>query len=207
MKATSLTLGGLRASSAARPGAVRLPPADAGGLRGRRAGPPRRTGARTGRRRGAAGHRPGPGGGRPSAARRSIRCAAAGLEVVRLRRRRGKPDQPARRGRRATSPARSSIDLIVAVGGGSSMDCAKGINFLLTNGGADGRLQGLRQGDEADAAVDRRADHGRHRQRGPVVRPDRRREDAPENGLRRPQGRLPRRHPRPGSDRLAAAPR
>jgi alcohol dehydrogenase len=29
----------------------------------------------------------------------------------------------------------SGIDLIVAVGGGSSMDCAKGINFLLTNGG------------------------------------------------------------------------
>lgn len=27
------------------------------------------------------------------------------------------------------------IDIIVAVGGGSSMDCAKGINFLLTNGG------------------------------------------------------------------------
>ncbi len=30
-------------------------------------------------------------------------------------------------------PAR--IDLIVSVGGGSAMDCAKGINFLLTNGG------------------------------------------------------------------------
>ncbi|HAW31824.1 MAG TPA: alcohol dehydrogenase, partial [Planctomycetaceae bacterium] len=27
------------------------------------------------------------------------------------------------------------IDLIVGLGGGSSMDCAKGINFLLTNGG------------------------------------------------------------------------
>ncbi len=30
---------------------------------------------------------------------------------------------------------KNQIDQIVAVGGGSSMDCAKGINFLLTNGG------------------------------------------------------------------------
>jgi alcohol dehydrogenase len=29
----------------------------------------------------------------------------------------------------------SGIDVIIALGGGSSMDCAKGINFLLTNGG------------------------------------------------------------------------
>jgi alcohol dehydrogenase len=29
----------------------------------------------------------------------------------------------------------AKIDLIVGLGGGSSMDCAKGINFLLTNGG------------------------------------------------------------------------
>jgi alcohol dehydrogenase len=28
------------------------------------------------------------------------------------------------------------IDFLVAVGGGSSMDCAKGVNFLLTNGGS-----------------------------------------------------------------------
>jgi alcohol dehydrogenase len=30
---------------------------------------------------------------------------------------------------------RAGADLIVAIGGGSAMDCAKGINFLLTNGG------------------------------------------------------------------------
>lgn len=31
--------------------------------------------------------------------------------------------------------AASAIDSIVAIGGGSSLDCAKGINFILTNGG------------------------------------------------------------------------
>jgi alcohol dehydrogenase len=35
------------------------------------------------------------------------------------------------------------IDLIVSVGGGSSMDCAKGINFLLTNGGAMADYKGF----------------------------------------------------------------
>ena len=32
--------------------------------------------------------------------------------------------------------AAQNIDSIVALGGGSSLDCAKGINFVLTNGGA-----------------------------------------------------------------------
>src|SRR5262245_54182828 len=35
------------------------------------------------------------------------------------------------------------VDLLVAVGGGSSMDCAKGINFLFTNGGAMADYQGV----------------------------------------------------------------
>jgi alcohol dehydrogenase len=35
------------------------------------------------------------------------------------------------------------IDFIVAVGGGSSMDCAKGTNFLLTNGGAMADYKGF----------------------------------------------------------------
>ncbi len=37
------------------------------------------------------------------------------------------------RGRELAEPL--GIDSIVAIGGGSSLDCAKGINFLLTNGG------------------------------------------------------------------------
>jgi alcohol dehydrogenase len=35
----------------------------------------------------------------------------------------------------AARAAASGIDSIVALGGGSSLDCAKGINFVLTNGG------------------------------------------------------------------------
>lgn len=36
----------------------------------------------------------------------------------------------------ATEFARQNkVDFVVAIGGGSSMDCAKGVNFLLTNGG------------------------------------------------------------------------
>src|SRR5262249_30067311 len=36
-----------------------------------------------------------------------------------------------------------NVDLIVSVGGGSSMDCAKGINLLLSNGGGAGDFQGF----------------------------------------------------------------
>ena len=35
----------------------------------------------------------------------------------------------------AFAKAQGNIDLIVGLGGGSAMDCAKGINFILTNGG------------------------------------------------------------------------
>jgi alcohol dehydrogenase len=35
------------------------------------------------------------------------------------------------------------IDFLVAVGGGSSMDCAKGINFVLTNGGPLSQFKGF----------------------------------------------------------------
>lgn len=37
----------------------------------------------------------------------------------------------------------ANIDLIIGLGGGSSMDCAKGVNFLLTNGGEMADYQGI----------------------------------------------------------------
>ena len=43
-------------------------------------------------------------------------------------------------GRRFAEPLR--VDSIVGIGGGSSLDCAKGINFLLTNGGSIGDYRG-----------------------------------------------------------------
>ena len=39
--------------------------------------------------------------------------------------------------------AASAIDSIVAIGGGSSLDCAKGINFILTSGGTIGDYRGF----------------------------------------------------------------
>ncbi|MDQ3348949.1 MAG: iron-containing alcohol dehydrogenase, partial [Acidobacteriota bacterium] len=43
-------------------------------------------------------------------------------------------------GRRFAEPLR--IDSVVGLGGGSSIDCARGINFLLTNGGTIADYQG-----------------------------------------------------------------
>ncbi len=70
--------------------------------------------------------------GHPQRAIASLR--EAGLEVFLFD---GVEQNPTNRHVEAgVSFARSlGIDLIVSVGGGSAMDCAKGINFLLTNGG------------------------------------------------------------------------
>lgn len=60
---------------------------------------------------------------------------AAGIEVVRFHDFDVNPDtQMIQAGRDFATPRQ--IDSLIGLGGGSSLDCAKGINFLLTNGGA-----------------------------------------------------------------------
>jgi alcohol dehydrogenase len=70
--------------------------------------------------------------GHPQRALASLK--AAGLEVFLFDRVEENPtDRHVEAGLAVARTQR--IDFLVAVGGGSSMDCAKGINFLLTNGG------------------------------------------------------------------------
>lgn len=60
---------------------------------------------------------------------------AAGIEVSAFHDFEVNPDTQMVEAGRAFAEA-SQVDSIIGLGGGSSMDCAKGINFLLTNGGA-----------------------------------------------------------------------
>ena len=91
----------------------------------------------------------------------------------------------------AAAARAAGIDSLVGLGGGSSMDCAKSIGFLLTNGGHMPDYRGYAQGEAAAAADDRRADHGRHRQRGAGLRA--------RLGRPRPTRRWPAAIPRPRS--------
>ncbi|HEX8635641.1 MAG TPA: iron-containing alcohol dehydrogenase [Pyrinomonadaceae bacterium] len=60
--------------------------------------------------------------------------AAAGVAVVPFHEFDANPDtRMCARGRDVAAPL--GVDSIIGLGGGSSLDCAKGINFLLTNGG------------------------------------------------------------------------
>ena len=68
------------------------------------------------------------------AARAMSVLAEAGVEATLFQDFEADPDSAmVERGRRFAEPL--EIDSIIGLGGGSSLDCAKGINFLLTNGG------------------------------------------------------------------------
>ena len=74
------------------------------------------------------------------AARASTLLAAAGTDVTAFHDFDAEPDTDMVEAGRAFA-APHGVDSIVGLGGGSSMDCAKGINFLLSNGG---RMQDYR---------------------------------------------------------------
>jgi len=80
------------------------------------------------------------GAGHPQRAERSLRDA--GLEVFVFDE---VHENPTNRDVEAGMQVarRHGVDFLVAVGGGSSMDCAKGINFLLTNGGTMSDYKGF----------------------------------------------------------------
>jgi alcohol dehydrogenase len=60
--------------------------------------------------------------------------AGAGVDVTRFHEFGANPDTKMVEAGRQTASA-AAVDSIVALGGGSSLDCAKGINFVLSNGG------------------------------------------------------------------------
>jgi len=67
--------------------------------------------------------------------------AAAGIEVIPFHDFDHDPDsEMVERGAGVAGEAR--VDSLVALGGGSSLDCAKGLNFILTNGGRMGDFRG-----------------------------------------------------------------
>ena len=143
------------------------------------------------------------GSRRPSDARRSKTPAIADPRFSEFG---ANPDSEmvARRPRRSRAPL--GVDSIVALGGGSSLDCAKGINFLLTNGGTIADYRGYGKASTAAAADDRDSHDRGHRKRGAELRGHLRCRDAHEDGVRRSVRRVPDRDPRSGTDRDRAAP-
>ena len=83
----------------------------------------------------------------------------------------------------------ADIDTIVGLGGGSSMDTAKGCNFILTNGGQMKDYWGVGNATRPMLPLHRHPHDRRHGQRMPVLCPHRRRADPSEDGLRRPESR------------------
>jgi alcohol dehydrogenase len=87
-----------------------------------------------------------------------------------------------------TSARDHRADLLVGLGGGSSMDCAKGCNFVLTNGGRIHDYQGVGKATKPMlplVAIPTTAGTGSE---APVVRAHYRPPDASEDGLRRQEG-------------------
>ena len=80
------------------------------------------------------------------------------------------PDQDVDRG--VTLARRYEPELLIGLGGGSAMDCAKGINFLYSNGGRMQDYWGIGKAQRPMLPMIAVPDHGRHWQRNAVICPD-----------------------------------
>ena len=103
------------------------------------------------------------------------------------------------------SARQNQIDFIVAVGGGSSMDCAKGINFLLTNGGRMTDYKGFNKATKPmlpSIGIPTTAGTGSEAQSFALIADER---THLKMACGDPQGGLPRRHPRSRGNDVAAA--
>ena len=169
--------------------------------------PPRRAGPRAGRHARPARHRPRPGGGRPPAAGRGSRCAGAGLEVFVFD---GVEENPTTRHveagvalRPAASASTSSSPSAAAArwtAPRASTSCSPTAAQMADYKGFGKATKPMLP----SIGVPTTAGTGSEAQSYALIADEK---IAPEDGLRRPQGGVPRRHPRPGSDRVAAAPR
>ena len=93
------------------------------------------------------------------------------------------------------------IDLLIGLGGGSAMDCAKGINFILTNGGQMEDYWGVDKATKPmlpSIGIPTTAGTGSEAQSFASNLP---RGDAPEDGVRRQKSTIPNGYSRSGFDR------
>jgi hypothetical protein len=100
--------------------------------------------------------------------------------------------------------AQLGIDSLIGLGGGSSLDAAKGINFVLADGGTMKDYWGYGKATQPLLPMLGIPATTRHRRRSAILRAHQRPRNPRQNGLRRSHGFVSLRRARPAADALAA---